>query len=470
MSFTRAAQTRLGTRALRSCPRRFRGARGRAGRALRRAATASAPRPAGRRRSRAGSRSLRARAGRPRSLARSPGFLHARPEAPFGQLDVDALARLDSASGANDLVAAPDDGVAAGQRRLRRERAQAPGRLLEPVATALDEQARSAAEPLVGAVQLLALALEGAPRSALEAGAGAVEPPEELVQVGHDEARGHARRRGTRVGREVAERRVLLVADGRHDRHGAGGDRPHQPLVAEGKEILEAAAAPGDDDHVDALFPAERTQCLDHGARCPRPLDVGLADEHGGRRETALDGGEDVALRGGVVAGDEPDLPREPRERALTLRREEPLRGELLLQTLERGQVVAEPERLEREGAQAELASRREELGPAVDVHAVAVRDAAADRVELPAGHGHRQAGAVSRVLEREEDARPARLPPELRDLALDPHRRQPSEPRRDAAVEGAHRVDPAVAVLDRLDLDDEELEQDLGRGLRIAA
>src|SRR3954449_10973748 len=106
MSFTRAAQTRLGTRALRSCPRRFRGARGRAGRALRRAATASAPRPAAPRRSRAGSRSFRGWGEFLRRSPRSTRLLHARAEAAFGQLDLDALARLDGASGTDDLVAA----------------------------------------------------------------------------------------------------------------------------------------------------------------------------------------------------------------------------------------------------------------------------------------------------------------------------------------------------------------------------
>ena len=84
---------------------------------------------------------------------------------------------------------------------------------------------------------------EGRPRS-LEAGG-------ELCQVRDDEARGCGRRRGARVGDEVGERRVLLVTDRGDDRDRAGGDRAHEPFVAEREEVLEAPAAAGEDDDVD---------------------------------------------------------------------------------------------------------------------------------------------------------------------------------------------------------------------------
>ena len=144
-------------------------------------------------------------------------------------------------------------------------------------------------------------ALEAPARAALEPGARAVEPLEQLRQVGDDEPAGDARSRGADVGGEVAERRVLLVADRAHDRHRAIGDRAHQPLVAEGQQVLEAAAASRHDDDVDA-FAAERAQRLDDGAGGARPLDVGLGHEHVRRREAGGDGGQDVALGGGVVA------------------------------------------------------------------------------------------------------------------------------------------------------------------------
>ena len=133
--------------------------------------------------------------------------------------------------------------------------------------------------------------------------------------------------------------------------------------------------------------------------------------------------------------------------------REEALGGELPLQALERGEMVAEAEALDREGPQAEVARGLEQLGPPEDVDALAVREVEPQRVELAAGHRHAEAGAVGRVLQREEDALPALLAAELGHLALDPDRRQAREPVADAAVEGRHREDLPVAVLDRLDL-----------------
>jgi hypothetical protein len=87
--------------------------------------------------------------------------------------------------------------------------------------------------------------------------------------------------------------------------------------------------------------------------------------------------------------------------------------------------VVAEAEPLERERAEAEVAARFEELGPPVDVHALAVHEVEPQGVELAARHGDRKARAVARVLQREEDARPALLAPELGDLAFDPNSRE---------------------------------------------
>ena len=126
--------------------------------------------------------------------------------------------------------------------------------------------------------------------------------------------------------------------------------------------------------------------------------------------------------------------------------------SQLLLQAFERCQVVAEAEALQRQRAQAELAARLVQLGPPVDVNAVAVGEVEPQRVEAPARHRDAEAGAVGGILEREEDAGPALLPAKLRDLTLDPDGGQAGEPGGDAAVERAHRVDPAVAVVDRLD------------------
>ena len=55
----------------------------------------------------------------------------------------------------------------------------------------------------------------------------------------------------------------------------------------------------------------------------------------------------------------------------------------------------AEPETLDRQRAQMEVAALLVELGPAVDVHALSVYELEPQRVELAARHLHRETGAV---------------------------------------------------------------------------
>jgi hypothetical protein len=136
-----------------------------------------------------------------------------------------------------------------------------------------------------------------------------------------------------------------------------------------------------------------------------------------------------------------------------TLALEHSFGGELLLQPLERRQVVAEPEALDRERAHAVVALRLEQLGAPEHVRALAVGEVEPQRVEAGARDRHADARAIGRVLEREEDGLPARVAPELRDLSFDPDRGQAAQPVRHAAVERGDRVDLAIAVLKCLDL-----------------
>ena len=99
------------------------------------------------------------------------------------------------------------------------------------------------------------------------------------------------------------------------------------------------------------------------------------------------------------------------------------------------------------------IAARLEELRPPIDVGLLAVREVEPQRVELSTGHRYRQAGAVARILQREEHRLPAGLTPQLGDLAFDPDRRQSRQPACDAAIERRHGVNLAIAVLLRLDL-----------------
>ena len=267
----------------------------------------------------------------------------------------------------------------------------------------------ASAEPLDGARESLPVPIERAPDAARERLAGAVEPAEQLSQLRHDELSRGRRGRGADVRREVAERRVLLVPDGGDHGDGALGDRPDDAFVAEGEEILEAAAAAGEDDRRRRPGCSQRAPIaatISAAARGPCTYVSATSTVAGGKRE--LDRRHDVALRGRVVPGHDADAPRQVRQRPLARVGEEALGGEGRLQALERGEVGADAEALDRERAELELAALLVELRPAEDVHALAVREVEPQRVEPPARHRHADARAVGRILEREEDASPS--------------------------------------------------------------
>src|SRR4029078_4827272 len=96
-----------------------------------------------------------------------------------------------------------------------------------------------------------------------------------------------------------------------------------------------------------------------------RSLSVRLRSDDVRGREALNDVREHVALGCRVVAGDEPDAPREARQRALAALVEQSLRGELPFQLLQRGEVRAESEALDRQRLQAQLATLLVELGAA---------------------------------------------------------------------------------------------------------
>ena len=254
------------------------------------------------------------------------------------------------------------------------------------------------------------------------------------------------------------------------------GDRSDEALVAEGEQILEAAAAAGQDDHVDVLVFAEGAdRGHDLGGRA-RALNVGLRDEDRGRWEAGPDRRHDVALRSRVVAGHDADAPRQQWQRALAGVGEEALGGKGRLQPLERGEVGADAETLDRQRAELELAALLVQLRPAEHVHALAVREVEPQRVEPSARHRDPHAGTVGRILEREEDRCPPFVPAELGHLALDPDRGEARQPLPDPAIERGDRVDGAIVVRQRLDLGHGRsvvarlLQKDLGSYRRISA
>ena len=82
----------------------------------------------------------------------------------------------------------------------------------------------------------LLVALEAPAGAAGQCVARAAEAGKKLLEVGDDEAAGGGRRRRAPVRGEIAERRVLLVADRRNDGNRALDDRTHDALVGEREE------------------------------------------------------------------------------------------------------------------------------------------------------------------------------------------------------------------------------------------
>ena len=281
-------------------------------------------------------------------------------------------------------AAGAHDRVAARQGRARRERLQAGGRVVE----------RDAGAARAGAAALRAA---GSPsrsrRSRSRASARRTEPSSrprsrvqpglQLGEIGHDEARRGRRRRGAHVGGEVAERRVLLVPDGGDDGHRAAR-RTHGRRASSlnGSRSSKLPPPRATMTTSTAGWAATRRERRGDPAAGARALDAGLGDDDVGGRKPRADARDDVAAGGRVRARDDADGAREARQRALALGREQALGGEDALEPLDRGEVVAEPDPLDRARPEAELALRLVDLGLALDEHALTVGELELELVE----------------------------------------------------------------------------------------
>src|SRR6266508_1831774 len=297
------------------------------------------------------------------------------------------------------------------------------------------------------------LALDKKQRSAVESRPERAKALTELALVRDDQASGCRWRGRAGIGSEIAKRRVLLVADGRHHWHGTARHGADESLVAERQQILEAASAAGQDDDVDAGFPDDVRERSRESRGGAWSLHICLREDDLRGGEASRDGGDEVALRRSLVAGHQGDPAGEERQRSLARRREQAFAGESALELLDSRQQSSEAQGLDRQGAEAKLAAGGEELRPAENVNRRAVDELEAERVEAAPRHADGKAGAVPRILQSEEDALPAVLAPELRDLAFDPDGRQSREPRSNAAIERGDGVDLAIPVELVLDL-----------------
>ena len=242
--------------------------------------------------------------------------------------------------------------------------------MIERCATPLEQEPRRGAKPLALPLEPAAAALELRVHARARAVVGSrSSAASELGEIRDDERAGCGRRRGAGVRGQVAERRVLLVTDGRDDGDARGRDCAHDRLVAEREEILEAPPAAGEDDDVDLGCAVSAASAATIASARALALHARLADDDPRRREARADRRDEVAASGRVRAGEDPDRARDAWQRALSLGCEEPLRRELPLQLLERDEVAAEAEPLDRGRAEAELALLLVQLGASGDVN-----------------------------------------------------------------------------------------------------
>ncbi len=354
---------------------------------------------------------------------------------------------------AQGAAACADDGIAAVQRRERRECLQASAGAIERGAPAFQEEPRGAAQALSLSCEPPAIAFQPRAHREAQPSARGGQRQLEVADVRNDERSGRGGRRRPRVGCEIAQRRVLLVAHGRHDRNAGGSDGADDRLVAEGKEILEAATSAGEDDDVHVRMAGELGERGDDRVRGALPLHPRLADHDLRRREAGTDRCHEVASRSGVCAGEDPDRARNAREATLPLRREQALGGELALELLEREQVRAEPDPLDRRRPESELRLLLVDLRATGDVDGLAFGEVELEAVVRAPRDRDVERRAGLRILQRQEDVGPGVVAAELGDLPLHPQGGQPAEVHPDAAVERRDGEDLAVAVHEVLDL-----------------
>ena len=153
------------------------------------------------------------------------------------------------------------------------------------------------------------------------------------ARVGHDELGRDRRRRRAHVGGELRERHVRLVAHADDDRARVRRDRAHDGLLVEGPQVLERAAAAGEDDDVDARgrsagrssAPTRRSAATMLSA-APAPWTwqaLTTMRASGQRRARTL---ADVVEHGARQGGDDADRPRPGRQRPLARGVEQALR------------------------------------------------------------------------------------------------------------------------------------------------
>ncbi len=255
----------------------------------------------------------------------------------------------------------------------------------------------------------------------------------------HHQLRGTRGGRGARIGREVRDGEVDLVPDARDHGQPAGAYGARDPLVVERPQILERAAAAGEDQHLALGARASRLQRRDQRRRGGRTLHHRRIDEDPYGRETAREDVQDVAQRGSRWRGDHADTPRKARQAAFALERKQTLGRELRFQALELAPQRADARLLQVLDDELVLAPRLVDADAAADQHLRAGAGREADQRVLHPEHGAAQLRVP--VLEREVPV-PGRWLGEVRQLPFHPQHTEPAfEQRAHLAVHAGDAV-----------------------------
>ena len=229
------------------------------------------------------------------------------------------------------------------------------------------------------------------------------------------------------------------MTDRRDDGDPRAGNRPGDPLVVEGGEILQRTAAPRQDNHIDTLGDLEISQCPDDLRRRLRTLDANGGDQDIHGRKAAAGDGEDIADHGPGRRGDDPDSRRQEGKGFLAALVEESLRLETGLELFEG--LLEGAQTLRFHGVDDDLVFAAGRIDgkarPADDAHPVLEREARSPATASAERHPEDDRTDLAfRVLQGEIDMARCR-PAEVGDLPLHPDEGEPLlEERLDPVVE----------------------------------
>ena len=219
------------------------------------------------------------------------------------------------------------------------------------------------------------------------------------------------------------------MADGADDGSVASRDRATQRLIGERQQVFDAAAAAGDDDHVDLRVAVQVAQRLDDLGDRVGSLHDRVAHVESHCRPATRGDGHHVTLGGRGPAGDQPDGAGQERERPLEPRIEQPFGVQQLAQPLDAGEQLADTDGANLVDPQRERPAANEEVRPSQHDHLSALGEFHRCVVnQLPrAGDLQRHVGGW--VAQRDVGGARVRANVHLGDLTLDPNRAQLVDP-----------------------------------------